>query len=228
MKHPGQDVRKRMEALSLVPESDERTIYGEPGRSGNFRAVILDRDGVIIEDRDPIHFKHEPRIIDGAKEAIEGFRSLGFRIAVATNQGAIGMGLIEHSHLISTMEYIRNTMSPLEPWDLAYYSPFFPGSIIPEYDVDHLDRKPGPGMILRAAHDLDLDLGSSIMIGDHLKDILAAHTAGCKGILVTTGRGNSQIETMINEGIGHGDPRYPDAIVQDISSAFYLMKEGFR
>jgi histidinol phosphatase-like enzyme len=74
---------------------------------------------------------------------------------------------------------------------------------------------------------MDLDLSSSIMIGDHLKDVEAAHRAGCRGILVTTGRGRKQITRMMEENIGPGDVRFPDAIVQDIRSALDLLREGF-
>lgn len=224
----GLDILRKMREIRLVPESHISTLnYAKP-KSGIFKAIFLDRDGVLIKDRDPIYFKEEPEIIEGAAEAVEGFREMGYRIVVATNQGAIGMGLIDHNDLIRTMRYIRDDLHPTDPWDLAYYSPFYPEAVLPEYDVDHPDRKPGPGMLLRAARDMGLDLTGSVMIGDHLKDIRAAHAAGCKGILVSTGRGNSQIELLISEGMGPGDPGYPDAIVQDIRSAFHLLKEGFR
>jgi D-glycero-D-manno-heptose 1,7-bisphosphate phosphatase len=223
----GLDILRKMREIKLVPESHISNLnYAKP-KSGIFKTIFLDRDGVLIKDRDPIHFNEQPEIIQGTAEAVNGFREMGYSIVVATNQGAIGMGLIDHHDLIRTMRYIRDKLHPVDPWDLAYYSPFYPDAVLPEYAADHPDRKPGPGMLLRAARDMGLNLTGSIMIGDHLKDIRAAHAAGCRGILVTTGRGNSQIESLTSEITGPGDPGYPDAIVQDIRAAFYLLKEGF-
>jgi D-glycero-D-manno-heptose 1,7-bisphosphate phosphatase len=61
--------------------------------------------------------------------------------------------------------------------------------------IDHGDRKPGPGMLIRAAEEMGLDLGASWMVGDMISDILAGINAGCRGsILVRTGKGLSETE----------------------------------
>jgi D-glycero-D-manno-heptose 1,7-bisphosphate phosphatase len=88
----------------------------------------------------------------------------------------------------------------------------------PEQDdrtrVEHADRKPGPGMLLRAARDLDLDLTASWMIGDSVSDLLAGRNAGCRGsILVRTGYGAS------TEDEDHG----ADHVVDDVKQAAELI-----
>lgn len=226
MKFPDGPILDRMRTLAIAPESTVDTKIAEPGKNNGRKAIFLDRDGLIIEDGYPNCLKDRPRIIDGAIEAISGFRKMGFLIIIITNQGSIGMGRIDHQDLMDVMEYMKDHLGSDRPWDMAYYCPYHPDSIIDRYRDDHIDRKPHPGMILRAALENDIDLSSSIMIGDHLKDVLAGHAAGCKGVIVSTGRGNKEIGRIMDEDIGPTDPRYPDLIAEDLYNAYLGIREG--
>jgi D-glycero-D-manno-heptose 1,7-bisphosphate phosphatase len=107
----------------------------------------------------------------------------------------------------------------------VYYCPLAPSGDDPTA-VEHLDRKPGPGMLLRAARDLDLDLAASWMVGDTISDVLAGVNAGCRGnILVRTGKAlppddaypglgyhtvddlNDAADRILAAGRGEDDPR---------------------
>jgi D-glycero-D-manno-heptose 1,7-bisphosphate phosphatase len=219
----------RMKELKVVPESDpDKVIDEREPPNGSNKAIFLDRDGVIIEHGHPQSMDDRPEMIPRSPEAIQGFREMGYKIAILTNQGASGMGVIDHDILLDVMDYIANGSGIEDPWDLAYYCPYHDESIIPYYRRTHPDRKPEPGMLFRAARDLDIDLDSSIMIGDHLKDVEVGHRAGCRSILLQTGRGKKQIKKMIDHDIRKGDPRYPDDIVSDLITAYELIKGEFQ
>lgn len=154
-----------------------------------FRAVFLDRDGVLIENRsdyvrDWSHVKMLPKVI----EALSGFQKEDFKIIIVTNQSAIGRGLMtfEAAHEINNR--LVNTIKVNGGWvDGVYMCPHKP--------EDQCNcRKPQPGLLLQAAQEFSLDLRSSWMVGDAWTDLLAGQSAGVLGtIMVRTGRGTTQL-----------------------------------
>lgn len=151
-------------------------------------AIFLDRDGVIIENRD--HYVRswaDVELFPQAIEALADIRHSPYCIILVTNQSAVGRGLItretadaiNHELLIIIHEAGGRV-------DAVYMCPHAP-------DEGCNCRKPLPGMLLRAANELDLDLGNSVMIGDALTDIQAGQAAGVgQSIMVRTGRGREQ------------------------------------
>jgi D-glycero-D-manno-heptose 1,7-bisphosphate phosphatase len=218
-------ILERMKRLKVALESPPNSMIEIKIPRGSRKAVFLDRDGVIIEDGHPDSLKGPRSMIPGSAEAIRSLREEGYVIAIVTNQGSIGMGRIDHGDLLDAMEHIRNEVNIEDPWDRAYYCPYHPDSILEYYREDSTERKPGPGMLIRASIELDIDLKGSIMIGDHIKDIVAGHSVGCYSILVCTGRGNNQVEKLLDERIGKGDMRYPDMIAEDLLKACDGLKE---
>ena len=90
--------------------------------------------------------------------------------------------------------------------DAAYYCFHHKKGIVPEYAIDCDCRKPKPGMLLRAAKDLDIDLAASFMIGDKESDLEAGINAGCRGVaLVRTGHGVHQNIEKIPQAVDVGD-----------------------
>lgn len=151
-------------------------------------AVFLDRDGTLIEH---VHYLSDPakvRLLPGAVEALARLRDAGYALVLVTNQSAIGRGMLS----VETLDEIHDVMNrQLAEHDVAldaiYFCPEAPSSG-DRTAIDHPDRKPAPGMLLRAAADLELDLPRSWMIGDMISDALAGRHAGCRGsILVHTG-----------------------------------------
>ena len=155
-------------------------------------AVFLDRDGTIIED---VHYLTDPasiRLIEGAGEALARLSKAGFALVVVTNQSAIGRGWLTEEGLETIHDAMRDRFAPFVTFDGIYHSPFAPSGT-DRFEIEDPLRKPAPGMLRRAARDLDLDLERSWMIGDAVTDALAGRNAGCRGtILVRTGRGASE------------------------------------
>lgn len=153
-------------------------------------AVFLDRDGTIIES---VHYLSDPeavRLLDGAAAAIRGLREAGYACVIVSNQSAIGRGMFTVERLYEVHEALcRRLDEQGAGLDGFYFCPAVPTSA-DRAAIDDPDRKPGPGMLRRAAEDLGLDLARSWMVGDMVSDVLAGRNAGCRGsILVRTGLG---------------------------------------
>jgi histidinol-phosphate phosphatase family protein len=152
-------------------------------------AVFLDRDGTLIADVPYVGDPAQVRLLPGSADAIQRLRQAGFACVVVSNQSAVGRGMItlDQMHAVHR-ELVRQLTGAGAALDGNYWCPYAPQS--PDKTViEHVDRKPGPGMLLRAARDLNLDLGHSWIIGDQVSDMLAGRNAGCRGgILVRTGQ----------------------------------------
>ena len=122
------------------------------------KAVFLDRDGTIIEDPGYINDPNQVKLLDGAAESLVRIAGQGYKLVVVTNQSASLDGI--------------------------YYCPYHPEGVIPKYRTQSDLRKPEPGMLKKAAKEMNIDLGRSWMIGDSDRDIRAGVKAGCKTILL--------------------------------------------
>jgi histidinol-phosphate phosphatase family protein len=144
-------------------------------------AVFLDRDGTIIEDVHHLSRPGQVRLLPGAARAVRRFREAGYVPVVVTNQSVVGRGLVTPEGL----EEIHGVLAGQLAEEGAYLEGVFWCPVPPaggdRTAVEHPDRKPGPGLLLRAAADLELDLANSWMIGDMVSDVLAGRHAGCKG-----------------------------------------------
>lgn len=153
-------------------------------------AVFFDRDGTVIEQ---VHHLVDPadvKLIAGAGAAISALREHGYACVVVTNQSVIGRGKLDEAGLeLVHAEMNRQLAAEGTVLDGIYFCPERPLQDDPTI-IEHPDRKPGPGMLLRAGRELNLELDRSWMIGDAISDMLAGRNAGCKGsILVLTGYG---------------------------------------
>ncbi len=153
------------------------------------RAVFLDRDGVLIENRaDYVREWSHVSLLPGTVEALRGFHAKGLKIIVVTNQSAVGRGLISYDTAEEINNRLIRTIMENGGWIDAVY-------MCPHQPQDRCTcRKPQPGMLLQAARELSLDLRSSWMVGDAWSDLLAGQSAGLREtIMVRTGRGASQL-----------------------------------
>jgi D-glycero-D-manno-heptose 1,7-bisphosphate phosphatase len=141
--------------------------------------LILDRDGVINEDVGYLHRIAEARFVDGIFGLTAAFRARGFRIAIATNQSGIGRMYFQPADFRVLMSWMLARFRERGvAIDAVYYAPEHPLDGIGRYRADTPLRKPGPGMLLQAIADLDLDPTRSWAIGDRLGDMKAAAAAG--------------------------------------------------
>lgn len=151
------------------------------------RAIFLDRDGVIIENRP--NYVRSWSDVEFYPQALEALRKIqpDVKIVIVTNQSAIGRGLItlQAAQKIN-QRIVRTIRRNGGRVDGLYMCPHSP-------EQECTCRKPKPGLILQAARELNLDLPNSLMIGDALSDLLAGKNAGIqKTILLRTGRGDQQ------------------------------------
>lgn len=148
------------------------------------KLLILDRDGVInFDSPDYIKSPAEWRPLPGSLEAIAKARAAGWTVAVATNQSAVGRGMIDDADL----EDINNAM--LEAVEEA-------GGMIdllvwcPHHPDDGCDcRKPKPGLLHRIGTELEMPLQEAVLVGDSCRDLEAASAAGVTAWLVRSGNG---------------------------------------
>ena len=151
-----------------------------------YKAVFLDRDGVINKVDDTLNFIHKTEhvsILPRVKEAVQLLKKNGYLCIVITNQPVIARGISSEVEVKRLHEYINKEIGNL--LDAFYMCPHHPEMHpdVPEYAKQYRIacscRKPLPGMILQAAHDLSIDLAQSWMVGDMVTDIVAGKKAGC-------------------------------------------------
>ncbi len=152
------------------------------------RALFLDRDGVINEEVGYLHRAEDVRWVDGIIPLCQTARQLGYKLVVVTNQSGIARGLYTTEDYESLTQWMRTELArDSVHLDAVYHCPYHPVHGIGEWKREHEDRKPGPGMLLRAARDLSLDLSQSILVGDRCSDIAAANAAGLRQAFLLRG-----------------------------------------
>jgi D-glycero-D-manno-heptose 1,7-bisphosphate phosphatase len=160
--------------------------------------VFLDRDGTLIEEVPYLSDPARLRLLPGAAEAVRRLQQAGFACVVISNQSALARGLITEDQLERIHAELHRQLAQDDvTLDAIYYCPDAPGGA-DRTIVESWDRKPGPGLLFRAAADLGLDLQTSWMVGDMISDLLAGRHVDCRGsILVRTGKGLSESEARL-------------------------------
>lgn len=143
------------------------------------RALFLDRDGVINHDSGYTSSAENFQFIDGIFDLCGAAKRAGYVLIVVTNQAGIGRGYYSEQDFLLLTGWMRERF---EEKDAAitdvFHCPYHPENGVGYYKRDSFDRKPNPGMLLRAAEKHRLDMGNSIMIGDKDSDMQAASKAG--------------------------------------------------
>ncbi|MCD6378722.1 MAG: HAD family hydrolase [Planctomycetes bacterium] len=149
------------------------------------KCVFLDRDGTIIEDPGYLTEPEAVKLLPGVDAALRSLADAGYKLVIVTNQSAIARGLITEEGLERIHNELRRQLSERGVnLDGIYYCPYHPEGTIEKYARISADQKPSPGMLLRAAKDLDIDLNQSWMVGDSPRDIEAGQRAGCRTIRI--------------------------------------------
>jgi D-glycero-D-manno-heptose 1,7-bisphosphate phosphatase len=158
-----------------------------------YRAVFLDRDGtlnamvyntefgLVDSPSTPDDFRLLPHV----GEAVQKCKDMGFLTVVVSNQPGIAKGKFSPALLDAMTEKMMSELATTNAQiDAVYYCYHHPEGVVKEYQM-HCDcRKPKPGLFLKAASDLNIDLGNSYLIGDGITDIQAGQAAGTKTILL--------------------------------------------
>jgi len=143
------------------------------------KAVFFDRDGIINKERlDYVKTLDELEIFPNVADCISSLKKAGFLVVVVTNQSAINRGMTTHEKLLEIHNEIQNFLKKYgTKVDGFYYCPHKP-------DENCNCRKPKPGLLLKAADELNIDLKSSWLIGNNDSDLQASSSVGCKSIKV--------------------------------------------
>jgi D-glycero-D-manno-heptose 1,7-bisphosphate phosphatase len=163
-------------------------------------ALFLDRDGVLNEDRGYVSRWEDFHWIGGAKAAVAAFNRAGWLVIVVTNQSGVGRGFYSeadmhalHARMVEDLAEIGGHI------DAFYYAPQHPEASLDAYrHPDPPDRKPNPGMILRALSEWPIDKAASLLVGDKPSDLEAALRAGIRGVLF---EGGNLAEFLKNEDL---------------------------
>ena len=151
-------------------------------------ALFLDRDGVINVDRNYVYRIADFEWVEGAKDAIRRFNDMGWWIFVVTNQSGIARGYYTEEQMQELHDWITAELSNTGARiDRFYHCPFHEEGTIARYRKDSFDRKPKPGMLIRAMTDFPVIKERSFLIGDKQADLEAAQAAGVRGFLFTGG-----------------------------------------
>lgn len=153
-------------------------------------AVFFDRDGVLNLDEGG--YTHRPEDLvwtPGAREAVRLANDAGWTTVVVTNQSGVARGYYDEAAVDAFHAHMQAELAQAGARIDAFYACFHHADAADARwrHSDHPDRKPNPGMILRAAREHDLELGRSVLIGDRPSDLEAARRAGVRGVLYAGG-----------------------------------------
>ncbi|MGA0544847.1 D-glycero-alpha-D-manno-heptose-1,7-bisphosphate 7-phosphatase [Brevundimonas sp. VNH65] len=162
-----------------------RTPPAPPASGPLVPAAFLDRDGVLNRDVGYPHREQDLELISGAAEAVRLLNRHGFFTVIVTNQSGVARGMFDLDQMNAfNALLVRRLQVQGAVIGAVYACPYHSSAIEDRWrHADHPDRKPNPGMILRAAADHRLDLARSFMIGDRPSDMEAARRAGIPGFL---------------------------------------------
>jgi D-glycero-D-manno-heptose 1,7-bisphosphate phosphatase len=179
------------------------------------RAVFLDRDGTLVH---PYHYPSRPehlRLFDGIEPELRRLQGAGFCLVVITNQSGLARGLFTEADLACMHDWLQHRLARASVHlDGIYYCPHHVEGSVPELSIACACRKPEPGMLLRAARDLGLDLARSWLVGDILDDVQAGNRAGCRTVLVDLGTEARPTESERTPGFVARDTVHALRIVQ--------------
>jgi D-glycero-D-manno-heptose 1,7-bisphosphate phosphatase len=159
------------------------------GKSG----VFLDRDGTLLEEAGYLDRLERLVFFPYAIDAVRLLNRAGFPVVVVTNQAGIARGIFKESFVAAAHRHISDRLAAAGARvDAFYYCPHHPEAVVEEFRQVCDCRKPQPGMLTRAAADLDLALDRSFVVGDRWHDLEAGQRVGARTLLVRTGYGRTE------------------------------------
>jgi len=170
-----------------------------PKRTTPVPGLLLDRDGVLVEEVDFLCRVEDVRLAPGAIELLVWAKRQAVAVAIVTNQSGIARGLFGwEEYRVVESEIDRQLAAYGLMLDLVVACPFHESFTLGYDESFAVWRKPGPGMIHCAENRLNLDSKTSMLIGDKAIDIEAARNGGLpRALLVLTGYGPSQLEPSL-------------------------------
>jgi len=185
------------------------------------KAVFLDRDGCVSPDEygyisDASQYKLYPY----TPEALRLLKSLGYLLFIVTNQSGIARGYFGFEELKEVHNRLEELLKAEQvELDQIYFAPYYAGGSVSPWNVEHPDRKPGPGMFQKALKEHPFQPSASWMIGDRYTDIAFGKTNGLRSILLLSGNGMEELKG----GVMSWDHK-PDFICEDLLTAAKVIR----
>ena len=178
-------------------------------------AAFIDRDGTLTEEVGYVNHPKRLQLLPRSAEAIRHLNAAGIAAVVVTNQAGVARGYFSQDVLQATnAELVKQLKRAGASLDGLYVCPHHPTEGQPPFRAQCECRKPKPGLVLRAATELGLDLAASTVIGDRASDLVAAQAVGARGVLVLTGYGLGEWEYRRETF-----PVMPDHVAADLFDA---------
>ena len=152
------------------------------------RALFLDRDGIINEDRGYVHRVEDFIFLEPIFEICRCMSDADFHLVVVTNQSGIARGYFDEAAFASLTQWMLEAFQDRDI-EIAgvFHCPYHPEGVVEGLNRTSELRKPEPGMLLQAQGELDLDLAASVLLGDSERDVEAARRAGVPCRLLVAG-----------------------------------------
>ncbi len=185
------------------------------------KAVFLDRDGTLIQEKNYLSNPNEIEIIDGAVDSLKKLQDAGYKLVVVSNQSGVARGKFG----VESVEVMNRRLSEMLAVhnvyiDAFYYCPHHPSGTVVEYTGVCNCRKPAIGMVEEAILQLEIDPRKSFVVGDKLADVNLGKLIGGKSILVRTGYGTKE-EKSFTDSLYYKDVFICDSL-KDVGD--YILK----
>jgi len=156
-------------------------------------AVFLDRDGTVVEEIGYLDRVDRVSLYPWSIDAIRALNRSGFRVVLVTNQSGIARGFLTEAIVDEVHRHLASLLAAGGALiDAYYYCPHHPDGTVEAYARPCECRKPGRGLVDRAAEEFGIDPRRSFVVGDRWLDVALAHAVGGRGILVRTGCGAAE------------------------------------
>ena len=163
-------------------------------------AAFFDRDGVFNVDQGYVHRVETIAWIPGGPQAVRRLNDLGYWVILVTNQSGIGRGYYDEAAMHAVHDALAAHVATAGGHiDAVYFAPHHEDAVHDHLrHPDHPDRKPNPGMLLKAMGDFAIDASRSFLVGDKESDLEAARRAGVKGYLFEGG----DLDALVRDILG--------------------------
>ena len=180
-------------------------------------AIFFDRDGTLNEEVGYAGRPEQFHMLPMAAAAVRRVNEAGWAAVVVTNQAGVARGFYTEADVAILHRMLASHLAAAGAHlDGIYYCPHHPRGSVPAYSGACGCRKPEPGLLLRAARELDLDLTASWVIGDRWHDLACAQAVGGRGVLVRTGYGAAALAEPEAAAPHHAVPEY---VADDVAAA---------
>jgi D-glycero-D-manno-heptose 1,7-bisphosphate phosphatase len=147
--------------------------------SAKTKAAFIDRDGVINEERNYLYRISDFVLLPNVVEGLSLLRDVGYLLIVVTNQAGIALGYYQQAEMDRLHNHLRLLLAKQGVLlDAIYFCPHHPQGNIEAFEIECDCRKPSPSMLLQAAKDFNLNLSTSVLIGEKFSDVMQVNAQG--------------------------------------------------